>query len=96
MKQDAHLDTLLIKSFCKKLDAELETVYMNHHIFTNTRVAEGMVFDLTNVAFGLLGLLGILFMFVYQFSYLLLICSISLMVTAIVYEAAKKFSIKFF
>jgi hypothetical protein len=54
------------------------------------------VFDLTNVAFGLLGLLGILFMFVYQFSYLLLICSISLMVTAIVSEAAKKFSIKFF
>jgi hypothetical protein len=55
-----------------------------------------MVVDLANVSFGLLGLLGISFTFVYQFSYLILVCSISLMVMAIASEAVKKFSIKLF
>jgi hypothetical protein len=55
-----------------------------------------MVVDLANVSFGLLGLLGISFTFAYQFSYLILVCSISLMFMAIVSEAVKKFSIKLF
>ena len=55
-----------------------------------------MVVDLANVSFGLLGLLGISFTFVYQFSYLILVCSISLMFMAIASEAVKKFSIKLF
>ena len=55
-----------------------------------------MVVDLANISFGILGLLGISFTFVYQFSYLILICSISLMFMAIISEAAKKFSKKLF
>ena len=55
-----------------------------------------MVVDLANISFGILGLLGISFTFVYQFSYLILVCSISLMFMAIASEAAKKFSIKLF
>ncbi len=55
-----------------------------------------MVVDLANISFGILGLLGISFTFVYQFSYLILICSITLMFMAITSEAAKNFSIKLF
>jgi hypothetical protein len=55
-----------------------------------------MVVDLANVSFGILGLLGVSFTFVYQFSYLILICSMTLMFMAITSEAAKKFSIKLF
>jgi hypothetical protein len=55
-----------------------------------------MVVDLANISFGILGLLGISFTFVYQFSYLILICSITLMFMAIISEAAKNFSIKLF
>jgi len=50
-----------------------------------------MVVDLANISFGILGLLGISFTFVYQFSYLILVCSITLMFMAIISEAAKKF-----
>jgi len=52
--------------------------------------------DPANISFGLLGLLGISFTFVYQFSYLVLVCSISLIFMAIATEAGKKFSIKLF
>jgi hypothetical protein len=55
-----------------------------------------MVVDLANVSFGILGLLGVSFTFLYQFSYLILICSITLMFMAIVSEAAKKISFNFF
>ncbi len=55
-----------------------------------------MVVDPANISFGILGLFGISFTFVYQFSYLILICSITLMFMAITSEAAQKFSIKLF
>jgi hypothetical protein len=55
-----------------------------------------MVADPANVSLGALGLLGISFTFVYQFSFLIFICSISLMAVALASEAAKKYSIKLF
>jgi hypothetical protein len=55
-----------------------------------------MVVDLANISFGTLGLFGISFTFLYQFSYLILVCSINLIVLAIASEAAKKYSIKLF
>jgi hypothetical protein len=55
-----------------------------------------MVVDLANISFGILGLLGVSFTVVYQFSYLILVCSITLMFMAIVSEAAKKFPVKHF
>jgi hypothetical protein len=56
-----------------------------------TKRSNYMVVDLANISFGILGLLGISFTFVYQFSYLILVCSITLMFMAIISEAAKKF-----
>jgi hypothetical protein len=55
-----------------------------------------MVVDLANISFGTLGLFGISFTFLYQFGYLILVCSISLIVLAIASEAVKKYSIKLF
>jgi hypothetical protein len=55
-----------------------------------------MVVDLANVTFGLLGLVGVSFTFIYQFSYLILVCSITLMLMAITSEAAKKISFALF
>jgi len=52
-----------------------------------------MVFDLANVAFGILGLFGISFTVMYQFSYVMFVCSIGLMVFAIIFEAARKSSV---
>ena len=58
-----------------------------------SRRQEAMVFDLANVAFGILGLFGISFTVMYQFSYVMFVCSIGLMVFAIIFEAARKSSV---
>jgi hypothetical protein len=55
-----------------------------------------MVADPANVSLGVLGLLGISLTFVYQFSFLIFMCSISLMAMVLASEAAKKYSIKLF
>jgi hypothetical protein len=55
-----------------------------------------MVADPANVSLGAMGLLGISFTLLYQFSFLIFICSISLMAMALESEAAKKYSIRFF
>ncbi len=55
-----------------------------------------MVVDPANVSFGVLGLLGVSFTLVYQFSFLILMCSISLMIMALASETAKKYSIRLF
>ena len=74
---------------------------MNTHTLTNQglgriRRLNCMVVDLANISFGMLGLLGVSFTFMYQFGYLILVCSITLMLMAITSEAAKKISFTLF
>jgi hypothetical protein len=75
---------------------------MNNHKFTNRGILGNKEVEiawwliLPIFSLGILGLLGISFTFVYQFSYLILICSITLMFMAITSEAAKKFPLKLF